>query len=226
MTKKTLLSYHDVPIKQDWRTQYIRYRIGRLKHQYWLWNRKRPQAVIDSYDAFILKNCGPGTTVFFSSSAYYLRDLWPEIQVVEMHPVVATFRPDVHICDREQLTDLPFRADNFAVVNNRGDQWYDESERDQILYQYTAFMNPGCRFFYSFRDTQIPKLNRLKVDMEKYWHDWSVRLAQSHKLRVCWSKIDFPRRGQDHSGLENPDTTNGNLKFVFVYDGEPFQVQG
>lgn len=225
MIKRTFLSYHDITVRQDWRTQYIRYRIGRLKHQYWLWNRKRSEAVIDSYDAFILKNCQPGITVFFASSAYYLKDLWPEIEVIEQHPVVSTFRPDVHICQRENLDTLGLTADNFAVVNNRADQWYDENERDEILDKYVKVMNPGCRFFYSFRDTQIPCLNRLTVDLEQYWSNWAQRLATSHNLHLVWHNIDFPNRGDDESGLENPDTTNGNLKFVFSYQKNSFTIQ-
>jgi hypothetical protein len=224
MTHRTLLSYRDVPIRQDWRTLYTRYRIGRIKHQYWLWNRKRSDAVIDSHDAFILQNCQPGMTAFFASSAYYLKDLWPEIEVIEMHPVVSTFRSDVHICQREHLGDLPFKADNFAVVNNRADQWFDEPERDQLLDHYLGIMNPGCRFFYSFRDTQIPCLNRLTTDLESYWKQWATRLANSHDLHLCWYDINFPKRGHDISGLENPDTTNGNLKFVFTFKHPPCTI--
>ena len=45
-------------LKQDWKTQYLRYRTGRLKHQYWLTNRKNKNfALIDEYDYKILKNC-------------------------------------------------------------------------------------------------------------------------------------------------------------------------
>lgn len=223
MTLRTILSYHDMPTKQDWRTLYIRYRIGRLKHQYWMWNRKRSKKfLIDAYDKFILENCQPGTTVFFASSGYYLKDLFPEIEVIETHPVVKTFRSDVTICQREDLHTLPVRADNFAVVNNRGDQWYDLTDRNQMVSQYTAIMNPGCKFFYSFRDTQIPILNRLKVDMYQHFMDWALGLEASHNLKLTWSDIQFPPKLPDHNGvystLENPDTTNGNIKFIFTYN--------
>lgn len=221
MTKRTILSYHDMPTKQDWRTLYIRYRIGRIRHQYWLWNRKRKSRyLIDGYDKYILENCQPGTTVFFASAAYYLKDMFPEIEVVEQHPVVATFRKDVHILQREELNQLPVRADNFVVVNNRGDQWFDLAGMTQNMQYYTAVMNPGCKFFYSFRDTQIPLLNRLKVDMEQYWHDWAQSLS-AIGLTVVQEDIQFPKKTPDHLGeyntLENPDSTNGNIKFVFVY---------
>jgi len=223
MTLRTILSYHDMPTKQDWKTLYIRYRIGRLKHQYWMWNRKRTDKfLIDAYDKFILENCQAGTTVFFASSGYYLKDLFPEIEVIETHSVVKTFRPDVTICQRKDLHTLPVRADNFAVVNNRGDQWYDLNDRDQLVREYTDIMNPGCRFFYSFRDTQIPILNRLKVDMHQHFMDWAVGLEASHGLKLTWSDIQFPPKQPDHNGiystLENPDTTNGNIKFIFTYN--------
>ena len=212
-----------MPTKQDWKTLYIRYRIGRLKHQYWMWNRKRTDKfLIDAYDKFILENCQSGTTVFFASSGYYLKDLYPEIEVIETHPVVKTFRSDVTICQREDLHTLPIRADNFAVVNNRGDQWYDLNDRNQMIREYTAIMNPGCQFFYSFRDTQIPILNRLKVDMHRHFMTWAVGLEASHNLKMIWSDIQFPPKQPDHNGiystLENPDTTNGNIKFIFTYN--------
>lgn len=218
---KSLLSYRDATIKKDWRTQYIRYRIGRLKHQYWLWNRKkRDKFLIDPYDKRILENCQSGTTVFFASCGYYLRDIFPSIISVEHHAVVKTFYPEVHVCARSDLSTLQFRADNFAVVNNRADQWYDRLELDDNMQAYTKIMNPGCRFFFSFRDTQIPKLNRLKIDLEQYWLTWAQNL-EKFDLKLVWHDIQFPKKDWNDT-LENPDTTNGNLKFWFVYRGTPW----
>ena len=218
-------------IKTDWKTQYIRYRLGRLKHQYWLWNRKKNnEYYIDQYDYFILKNCQPGNTVFFASSGYYLKEIYPEIHVVEMHPVVKTFYPDVYICqDRTALsTVLPFKADNFAVVNNRGDIWTEIENITEHCRNYTQAMNPGCRFFYSFRDTQISGLNRLTTDMEQFFLDWAAHLEAKLGLKLVWHSIDFSKKQPDcngHYGLsENPDTTNGNLKFAFVYQGQPWEI--
>jgi hypothetical protein len=217
--------------RTDWKTQYIRYRLGRLKHQYWLDNRKNPtHAKIDEYDYRILQNCRPGHTVFFSSSGYYLRDIWPEITAVEMFPVVKTFYPDAIICrQRQDLPKvLPDFADNFAVVNNRADIWTEIENVTEHCRHYTQIMRPGCRFFYSFRDTQIVNLNRLKVDMEQYFQDWAESLESTLDLKLVWSHIDFSRKLPDQNGyydmLENPDTTNGNLKFMFTYKGDPWQI--
>ena len=50
----------DIPLNATWKTQYLRFRTGRLKHQYWLNNRKNHNDfIIDSYDYFILKNLNP-----------------------------------------------------------------------------------------------------------------------------------------------------------------------
>ena len=227
MTK--LIEFFDQqPIRDDWKTQYIRYRLGRLKHQYWLWNRKNStQALIDEYDYAILRNCQPGRTVFFASAGYYLKDIWPEIESVEMHPVVKTFYPGVHVCTREQLKDLPWQADNFAVVNNRADHWVTVDGLTDHLKHYCAVMNPGCRVFYSFRDTQII-VNRLTTDMELMFLNWAQSL-ESMGLQLVWHNIGFDRKLPDQNGyydqLENPDTTNGNLKFWFVYKGAPWSVE-
>ena len=216
-------------IKTDWKTQYIRYRLGRLKHQYWLWNRKKStQALVDEYDYSILKNCQPGCTVFFASAGYYLKDIWPEIEVVEMHPVVQTFYPDIYICkDRSQLSNiLPWKVDNFAIVNNRGDHWVDVDGLTDHIRNYSTVMNSGCRFFYSFRDTQI-HVNRLTIDLEGHYLDWAHSL-QNIGFDLVWHSINFKRKVPDQNGyydqLENPDTTNGNLKFWFVYKGQSWDI--
>jgi len=226
---KIIEFFYQQPIKTDWKTQYIRYRLGRLKHQYWLWNRKNPnRALVDEYDYTILKNCQPGRTAFFASAGYYLKDIWPEIESVEIHPVVKTFYPDVHLCtDRAELgTVLPWRVDNWAVVNNRGDIWTEVENIANHCKQYTKIMNPGCRFFYSFRDTQIANVNRLTTDLESYYLDWALALEHSCDLKLVWHSINFERKQPDPNGyydqLENPDTTNGNLKFWFVYQGQPW----
>jgi len=221
-------NFNQSRIKPDWKTQYLRYRLGRLKHQYWLVNRKNPsRAIIDTYDYSILKNCQAGTTAFFGSAGYYVKDIFPEVEVVEMHPVVKTFYPNVHICEsRNQLSQLPFRADNFAVVNNRADIWTEVENIAQHCKYYTSVMNPGCRFFYSFRDTQISGLNRLTTNMEDFFLDWAKNLEHTHDLKLVWYDINFKKKAPDINGyydmLENPDTTNGNLKFWFVYKGDPW----
>lgn len=227
---KLLEFFESQTFKSDWKTQYIRYRLGRLKHQYWLWNRKNPEkALIDEYDYTILKNCQLGTTVFFASAGFYLKDIFPEIEVIEMHPVVKTFYPDVHICtDRDKLSDLPLRADNFAVVNNRGDIWTEVPNIAEYCKKYSKIMNPGCRFFYSFRDTQVSGLNRLTIDMEQFFLDWAENVAKDCDMKLVWHNIDFRKKTPDPLGnydvLENPDTTNGNLKFWFVYKGQPWKI--
>lgn len=227
---KIIESFAHATLKTDWRTQYRRYRAGRLKHQYWLWNRKADNnAMIDQYDYNILQNCQPGHTVFFASAGYYLKDIWPEITVIEQWPVVQTFYPGVKICQQRQnlplVCDRP--ADNFAVVNNRSEMWTDVNGLSQHLEHYTKIMNPGCRVFYSFRDTQI-YMNRLKTNMHDHFLTWAKSLKQSHGLTLVWHSIDFKKKQPDGLGnydvLENPDTTNGNLKFWFVFQGRPWEV--
>lgn len=214
--------------RTDFKTQYIKYRAGRLKHQYWLWNRKRINKVIDEYDALILKNCKPGATAFFCSAGYYLKDIWPEIDSLEMHPVVKSFCRDVVVVsDRKYLSEaVTRRYDNFAVVNNRGDHWVSVAGLKQHLVNYTSVMNPGARLFYSFRDTQI-HYNRLTVDSVEYFTTWAQSL-QDIGLTLVWYDVAFKKKVKDgagnYSAMENPDTVNGNIKFWFVYQGHPWTL--
>jgi hypothetical protein len=215
--------------KTDFRIRYIKYRAGRLKHQYWLWNRKRINKVVDEYDAKILKNCKPGTIAFFASSGYYLKEIWPQIDSIEMHPIVKEFYNDVIVTNTR--AELPAvvktRYDNFAVVNNRGDHWVDIHGLTRHLQNYTKVLNPGARLFYSLRDTQI-QYNRLIVDSTEYFHNWATSL-ESIGLTLAWSDINFKKKTKDGCGnydtLENPDTTNGNLKFWFCYKGSAWDIQ-
>lgn len=227
--KKIIEFFDQGNFRRDWKTQYIRYRIGRLKHQYWLWNRKNPhKAIIDTYDFSIIQNCQPGKTVFFGSAGHYIKDIFPEVETAELHPVVKTFYPATYIApSRQELASvLPFRADNFAVVNNRNDLWTELENITQHCIDYTHSMNPGCRFFYSFRDTQIVNINRLTTDMEQLFYNWAHSLETICGLTLVWHQIDFKKKIPDcdglYSQLENPDTTNGNLKFWFVYKGDPW----
>jgi hypothetical protein len=211
----------------DFKTRYIKYRAGRLKHQYWMWNRKQNKKVIDEYDFKILKNCQPGSIGFFASAGYYLKDICPQVDSIEMHSVVKEFYPAaILIKSRASLAELPNKYDNFAVVNNRGDHWVNIDGLKQHLLAYTKVLNPGARLFYSFRDTQI-QYNRLTVDGAKYFTAWASSL-EDIDLKLVWENVVFRKKNKDGSGnydaLENPDTTNGNLKFWFVYKGTPWTI--
>lgn len=221
--QKIIESFDHATMLTDWRTQYRRYRTGRLKHQYWLENRKHPTKLVDDYDYLILKNCRPGHTAFYSSAGYYLKDIWPEITVIEQFPVVQTFYPDsVYVSHRSQIAGLVDPIDNFAMVNNRAEMWCTVDTLTEHMSYYVKAFNPGCRVFYSFRDTQM-WVNRLTTDLEDHFLSWAKSLSDLD-LRLVWHDVKLPRKTPKPDGsydmLENPDTTNGNLKFWFEYKGD------
>lgn len=225
--QKIIESFDHATMLTDWRTQYRRYRTGRLKHQYWLENRRSKTAFVDEYDYCILQNCKPGHTVFFNSAGYYLKDIWPEITVVEMFPVVKTFYPDsIYVANRKELANKVAPVDNFACVNNRAEMWCTVDGLTDYFQEYVKIFQPGCRIFYSFRDTQM-WVNRLKVDLEDHFLSWAQSLSRLD-LRLVWYDIQMPRKQPDGNGnydvLENPDTSNGNLKFWFEYKGTNWNV--
>jgi hypothetical protein len=225
--KKIIERFDQATLLNDWKTQYRRYRTGRLKHHYWLNNRKSSVAIVDEYDYLILKNCQPGHTVFFSSAGYYLKDIWPEITVVEMFPIVKSFYPDsTYVENRNALVTAVKPADNFACVNNRAEMWCTVDGLTEHFKQYVKIFRPGCRVFYSFRDTQM-WVNRLTVNLEDHYLSWAKSL-ESLNLRLVWYNIQMPKKLPDSDGnfnmLENPDSTNGNLKFWFQYCGSDWHV--
>lgn len=209
---------YNIPLDTSWKTQYLRFRMGRLKHRYWLTNRKRTgEFLIDSYDYFILSKLQPGPTIIFGSAGYYLEDIIEDLHVVEMHPVVKTFYPQaIIVTDRADIKNHVPKSANFIVNNNRLDHWMPTVEALNYNIQcYVDCLQPGGLLFYSFRDTQMLPLNRLTIDMEQYYRDWANSLPG---LSVVWSDINFEQQLPNNGVYpcrENPDTTNGNLKFIF-----------
>jgi len=210
--------------KTDFKTRYIKFRLGRIKHQLWLNNRKSEHKVLYEEDKKILDKCQNGTTAIFDSAGYYIKDLFPShnIDVIESNPVVQAFYPDCIICERKDLVNLDKAYDNFIVTNARSDHWVNMDTMGEYFKIYTTVMNKGCRFFYSFRDTQILGFNRLKINMEKFFLDWANNLHQTHGLKLIDHNIMFPKKIKyADSGFnleENPDTTNGNIKFAFIFE--------
>lgn len=221
--KKLIEHFLDYPMIDTDKHNYIRYRMGRLKHQLWLTNRKRNKILIDTHDKFILDNIQKGKTCIFGSAGYYLEDLIPNLTVVEEWPIVKKFYPKAQIIkDRLEIAEKNGATfDNFIVVNNRGDIWCELSIVEDHISKYVQSMKTGCLFFYSFRDTQIVNWNRLTTDHKKYFLDFGYYIEKKYNLNLIWYDIKFATKTKDGAGnydiYENPDTTNGNIKFVFEY---------
>jgi hypothetical protein len=141
---------------------------------------------------------------------------------------VKEFCPDIFLVNnRDQITEIvPYKFDNFAVVNNRSDHWTTVDGMTDQLASYCKALNPGARLFYSFRDTQF-HYNRLIQPQQKFFYEWAKSLTKID-LNLVWSDINFKKKEKDgngnYDGLENPDTTNGNLKFWFTFKGGPWDI--
>lgn len=211
--------------KNDFKTNYIRYRVGRIKHELWLMNRKNKEKILYDDDKRILKNCQQGKTLFFDSAGYYIKDLYPklDIDVVESKEIVKDFYPNCIIMKREDLPLSKKKYDNVVITNSRGDAWVNLDKLSKYFTIYSSVMNHGCKFFYSFRDTQTLGFNRLKVDMENYFLDWAKSLISTHQLALIDHDIQFPKKvnlNGRYDLTENPDVINGNIKLSFIYQGK------
>ena len=222
--KKLIEHFTDYPMIDTDKHNYTRYRMGRLKHELWLKNRKnKNEIVIDEYDKFIIDRLQKGKTCIFGSAGYYLEDLIPDLTVIEQWPIVKTFYPKAQIInDRSEIAKINGRIfDNFVVVNNRGDIWCELSVVENHISKYVKAMKPGWLFFYSFRDTQIVDWNRLTIDHKIYFENFANYIEKTYSLKLLWKDIKFITKTKDGNGnydiLENPDTTNGNIKFLFQY---------
>jgi hypothetical protein len=63
--------------------------------------------------------------------------------------------------------------------------------------------------------------------MEEHFLSWAQSLTKIG-LSLVWYDIRFdkkvPNEGGEYNTHENPDPTNGNLKFIFVYKGDPWEI--
>lgn len=229
--KKLIEHLTDYPMLTSDKHNYIRYRIGRLKHQMWLRNRKRNHIVIDTHDKFILDNLKPGKTCVFGSAGYYLEELIENLTVIEQWPIVKKFYPSAQIVEhRSQIAHNNGRTfDNFVVVNNRGDLACEIHTVADHISHYIKAMKPGCVFFYSFRDTQVVNWNRLTEDHYAYFFNFAMHIQRNYQLNLIWHDIKFADKHKDGAGnydiMENPDTTNGNIKFVFQYQDKSHNIK-
>jgi hypothetical protein len=228
--KQLITHFSDHKMIDTDKHNYIRYRIGRLKHELWLRNRKRNDITIDEYDKFIIDNLKTGKTCIFGSAGYYLEDLVSDLTVIEQWPIVKKFYPKAQIIDdRSQIAKVNGRTfDNFVVINNRKDLWVDTKGLEKHLYHYTKAMKPGALLFYSFRDTQI-LFNRLTEDHSQHFKNFATQVRNNLQLNVIWEDIRFAVKQKDGAGnydiMENPDTTNGNIKFVFEYQTKETKIK-
>jgi hypothetical protein len=196
----------------DLKSSYIGYRTGKIKHELWLKSRKSNQTYITQYDEYILENLQAGNTGIFGSAGYFLEDCIDNLEVIEENDIVKTFYPKATIVKtRDQIGNLfPDHFDNFIVTNNRSDLWVDERGLCKHINEYKKAMKNGCLFFYSMRDTQFTPWNRLKFNHYEIF----IALAKSIEqlgFECLESQMDFA----NGDGNENPDTTNGNIKYLF-----------
>jgi len=216
----------DTPMINTDKHNYIRFRLGRLKHAVWLRNRKLSNEIyIDQYDKFILDNLQEGNTCMFGSAGYYMEDLITNLYVVEQWEIAKQIYDDVLVVNERDEISNEYGAifNNFIVNNNKGDRFVEGGPTKHCI-EYTRAMADGCLFFYSFRDTQ-QMFNRLKENQEIYFYKWARSLATICGLHLVWHKFDFVDTNDgSYNELENPDTTNGNLKFVFQYHTNTYQI--
>lgn len=196
----------------DKKTAYLRYRVSKIKHELWLKSRKSNKVYLTLYDNYILGKLQPGATAIFGSAGYFLEDCVEDLTVIESQEIVKSFYPKaVIVKDRQEIGTLfPNKFNNFIVTNNRSDLWVDTNGLCSYIEQYKKSMQQDCLFFYSLRDTQFTPWNRLKINH----YEMFVGVAKEiEKLgfKCLESQMDFA----DGDGNENPDTTNGNIKYLF-----------
>lgn len=210
---KIIKHYNELKIKKyDKKTAYLRYRTSKIKHQLWLKTRKSSKVYITPYDEYILQKIQIGKTGIFGSAGYYLEDCIKDLTVIEQDTIVKDFYPKaIIIKTRDEIGKLfPQYFDNFIVINNRSDLWVDTNGLCEHIKNYKKSMAEGCLFFYSLRDTQFTPWNRLKINHYEMFVEVAKKIEKLG-FKCLNSQMDFA----SGDGNENPDTTNGNVKYLF-----------
>jgi len=210
---KIIKHYSELQKKtMDFKRSYIGYRTDKIKHELWLKSRKSNETYITQYDEYILENLQAGNTGIFENAGYFLEDCIDNLKVIEQDEIVKTFYPKATIVKtRDQIGDLfPDYFDNFIVQKNPSDRWVDERGLCKYINEYKKAMKNGCLFFYSMRDTQFTPWNRLKVNHYEMFIGLAKKI-ESLGFKCLESQMDFA----NGDGNENPDTTNGNIKYLF-----------
>lgn len=210
---KTVKHYNDLTkVNNNDKIDYLKYRTGKIKHELWLKSRKSDSVYITAYDQCILDNLQPGSTGIFGSAGYYLEDCVDNLTVIEKDAIVKKFYPKaVIVKERGEIGKLfPRHFNNFIVTNNRSDMWTDGEGIVNHIKKYKEAMATGCVFFYSIRDTQFTPWNRLKINHYKMFVGLAKQIEQAG-FECIQTQIDFA----NGDGNENPDTTNGNIRYIF-----------
>lgn len=210
---KIIKHYSELKTKKyDKKIAYLRHRTSKIKHQLWLKTRKSNKVYITSYDEYILQKIQMGRTGIFGSAGYYLEDCIKDLTVIEQDTIVKDFYPKaIIIKTREEIGKLfPQYFNNFIVINNRSDLWVDTNGLCEHIKNYKKSMAEGCLFFYSLRDTQFTPWNRLKINHYEMFVEVAKKI-ETLGFKCLNSQMDFA----NGDGNENPDTTNGNIKYLF-----------
>jgi len=196
----------------DMKTAYLQYRTGRIKHELWLKSRKSNDVYITPHDDYIMNRLQPGSTAIFGSAGYHLEDCVDNLTVIEQNDIVKHFYPNaVIVKNRTEIGELfPKHFNNFVVTNNRSDLWTNAEGLCQYIKEYKKAMAKGCLFFYSLRDTQLTSWNRLKINHYNVFIELAKEIEKLG-FECLESQMDFA----NGDGNENPDTTNGNIKYFF-----------
>jgi len=210
---KIVKHYKDLQMNTlDAKAQYLKYRANKLKHSLWLKSRKSENVYLTPYDNYVLENLQPGKTAIFDSAGYFLEDCVDDLTVIERQKIVKNFYPNAIILkNRREIGSLfPKKFNNFIVTNHR--DWKNADGLCEQILDYKKSMAHGCLFFYSLRDTMftVPPFNRLKINHYEIFVDLAKKIEKLG-FRCCESQMEFA----NGDGNENPDTTNGNIKYLF-----------
>jgi len=218
--QKIIRCYAEGGFVPTFRNQYTRWKFGKPKHIYYVKNRRRDVKILDTYDRYILDNLRPGTTLVFDSAGYYLDGIVPNLQVVDLDPVVLTWYPQARIMTSEEsIQDLYRSADNFVTMNTIKLRFKTWDFYEQYWAKQSRFMRDGCQVFFAFRDIFM-NFNKLKYSFESRLQAWLHAMQQHgyHVRHYSYDPIPVTEHMTELTEIpEIDDMVNGNVKIHWEY---------
>ena len=220
LQKKVIGNFDDSKLRDNFKTNYIRWRFSKAKHNYYVKNRRSNNIVLDNYDKYIVENLKPGKTFTYDSAGYYLDPVVDNLTVIELVPIVSIWYPRVVIeTDRGSVDHLYNQADNFIIINTVRLRWKTFNEYTEYWKYQSRFFKPGAHIFFSFRDIFIFH-NRLKYKFSDLLGSWLNSMEDNgfKLINLSHTLINTTDQMQDYTHLQEiDDLINGNVKIHWEY---------
>jgi hypothetical protein len=197
--EKVIETQHDTEWIRDRHDEYRFWRYNRDKYIQWVKSRKLPEAKLDIWDRYIIKNRIPGETVVYDSQAIFWKTFGAKVVENSVPDVVAPFveifTPELDMSLQGSVSNLIlYRPLSCKLTTSLVDYLtVPQHTRSGLTPCLTAWLAPSARIFFSIGQ-EFFAFNRLRITLLD-WLDIELnRLSVQHNINLkmkSYSAKDF-----------------------------------